>query len=666
MKKISRIAGILLAMCLLCFAGCSESKPDNVDREQPPDDGGLPQLDFIGPQQFQMTGLNEKIGVNFTKQAQWGNDWPTHYNVWYGTSPNFDDHTGHQVLPADESNLVRGEITGLTNGTPYFVWINTVYGDIGESKKPYHMETATPVGLPVAPEGVEIKNAYDGQIILEWDKHQWDSTYEVAYNTLPNQTNTTKIITGITKTPGSEKNRYRITGLNPDTWYYVWARSENANGASKYSSYVSDVPKAATSEPENPPNELTLNYGTKRIDATWPDVETASSYKLSWRKAPGVSGSSISALSDAACGAGWQCTTVLPSAGDIVSASITGLENTTYEVKVEACSTAGCVAGSSPVKELAPKPKSSETPIDFNNAAFSLGTAAAEYIFAEHKPVSPFNRGAGEVWDRLVRAKETPIGNLFTDGVLWYLNEYLDKNVDFVFLNSSYIDNSISKGDITVGGLSGAVASASRGNKVTILSMKGSDIKAIRKSLAELSGVSAGDGETLFDEAAYVTHTGSGTGGTGPWAIVSKEVNYTLQYPWPDDVMHMAFLNPPQSLSSAAGEPYYHGIIKEGTLKFKGEDFEDEKVYRIATTDFLSLGADYLILAQKNTGVEDIDIPLWHAVAEYIYDFGTVTPAIDGRIRIQGGPPGGTLGVPEGYNVYFRDNDYYDYYPELR
>jgi len=114
------------------------------------------------------------------------------------------------------------------------------------------------------------------------------------------------------------------------------------------------------------------------------------------------------------------------------------------------------------------------------------------------------------------------------------------------------------------------------------------------------------------------------------------------------------------SLPAADAEPYYRGVIKPGTLKFNGADFEDNRIYRIATTEELASGDSYLRMIQAGFNREDTSITYWHAVAEYIYDAGSVTPAIDGRIRLEGGAPGGPLGVSEGYNQFCPPGSTYD------
>jgi 2',3'-cyclic-nucleotide 2'-phosphodiesterase (5'-nucleotidase family) len=220
----------------------------------------------------------------------------------------------------------------------------------------------------------------------------------------------------------------------------------------------------------------------------------------------------------------------------------------------------------------------------------------------------------------MTRVQETALGNLFTDGAAWYVRNKLGRNdVDFVFLDGGYIDNALSKGTITVGAISGITQPDSRKDKMMFLTLTGAELKL------------------FFNDVADVVHTGRG----GPhetmyWGIVSEEVNYTIQYPKPP-----AGTSP--ELSSADSERYYHGIIKAGTLKIKNkntgvyEAVVDGNTYRICTTDFLVSGEYFLNLATLGVKEPVTDVLFWHAVAEYIYDKGTVTPSLDARIRVEGG-----------------------------
>jgi hypothetical protein len=324
---------------------------------------------------------------------------------------------------------------------------------------------------------------------------------------------------------------------------------------------------------------------------------------------------------------------IIPANAPTVSADITGLDNgTAYYVWVQSWNSQSN-KGNSPYSESATGTPLAKDPINFSNLQFVLGQAAAEYIFAQELPPSVFFPEGRPNTDRLTRVQETALGNLFTDGAAWYIRNKLEKNIDFVFLNGGYIDNALPKGTITVGTFSSIVQPDSRMvDKFILLTFSGADLK---KFFEEVAARIDDEGDV-----AGVAHTGrGGPHNTGFFGVVSREVRYTIQY-----------YKPPEGtteISSEAAEPYYHGFIKPGTLKILDRtsntyvDIADTQTYRICTTDYLAAGAYFTKLAPGlgSTDRELIDTFFWRGVAEYIYDQGTITPALDGRIKVEGGVP---------------------------
>jgi 2',3'-cyclic-nucleotide 2'-phosphodiesterase (5'-nucleotidase family) len=251
-----------------------------------------------------------------------------------------------------------------------------------------------------------------------------------------------------------------------------------------------------------------------------------------------------------------------------------------------------------------------------------LGRAAAEYIYAVDLPNSVFFPGGRPNTDRLTRVQETALGNLFTDGVAWYVRNKLGQPIDFVFVNGSLINNVLPKGTITVGTIMGITQPDARIDKIFLLTMTGAQLKLFFQDLAgKAISIEPGD-------VSGVVHTGrGGPHNTGFFGVVSREVRYTLEY-----------LTPP-AVAPADYEPYYHGWIKAGTLTINGASIVDTQNYRICTTDYLAAGEYYTALYTAGTNKTPTTVPFWQGVAEYIYDQGTVTPYLDGRIKIEGGVP---------------------------
>ena len=559
-------------------------------------------IPLTGPQSFNITGQDGALLVLWTKVADAQGVEAT-YELWYGTT---NDVSSAQQLtgegaPVVSGNLVQATISGLTNGTTYYVWVRAVFGKLGSSSfSP--AESGMPVPTPAAPTDL-LATAGETLVDLTWTAPLYAFTYQVAYSTTDSgdqpPTNAT------VKTVSDP--RAMVTGLTNGTTYTFWVLASNTNGQSSYVK-ASAAPTAATALPAVP-GPLTVTAGNKRLQAAWSAVAWATGYDLYY----GTGADPASAT---------LASTVPPSSGT-VTAMIAGLTNgTAYNVWVKAKNSVGA-SDFSAVASGTPMPQT--TPIDYSNFSFALGEATADYIFAEALPLSPFSQ-SGRVWDRLTRVKETALGDLFTDGAAWYVREkYPEQNIDFVFLNGGYINDAILKGTVSVGTILGITDPDSRAFDLVAITLSGDKVRS------------------LFDVAAAVTHTGrGGPAQTKAWAIVSKEIHYTITYPTvPEGVPDQSW---PQS--SADAEPYYHGVIKADTLKFNGAAIVDAQNYRILTTSEIAEGVNgYLDFPTSGTDKAVIPEPFWHAVAEYVYDLGSITPQLDGRIVIEGG-------VPLGPSVY--------------
>ena len=648
MRKMNRIAGILLAMVLICgFVGCGGSDSSSTTKPGPgpgpgpsPDpDPEIPSLTDSGPKHFEVVGMDGKLDIRFTKIADASGVTPK-YDLRYGISDVFENAVslGTDVLTRSKDEdtgipkgPVAGKIDGLINGVTYYVWVNAIWEGLGESS--YCMESGMPVPTPKTPTGV-VATAYEGMIEVTWNVPEYAFSYEVAWHTGTNVTN------GQVVKMNTPEPRYLITTSNLDGLpfandgksYNIWVNASNTNGTSDYTpTYVTATPVLAGAAPAAP-NSVFVEPGKKRLKVLWDAVKWASGYELYY----GTSNNPASATK----------IDIAPEMGT-VRATIGNLINgTQYNVWVKAKNS----QGSSDFSALrSGTPKEADIAINFNNLNFQLGVSAAEFQFGEILPDTPLvsSSRAGVYQDNFHRSKETPLGNLFTDSAMWYLNEYLDdfEKVDFVFLNSSFINSSISpRSPITVGSLKTIINNPLGEDRIVILEMKGSDIKALFDFAAKNSPHMGYKGN--FDY-------GGRRRSSGEWVLVSKEVNYTAEYKFVDS----AFMSGPRLSTSNTAHTeilasYFFGKIKADTLKFNGADFDDNTTYRIATTDYLE-GELYFVPMSKATKVTDTGIPYWHAVAEYIYDAGTITPtALEGRIKVEGGVPGGPLGVTQGYNKY--------------
>ena len=647
MTKMNKIAGILLAILLLCLAaGCGSDSKKTTPPPTDPGPGPVNPIPLTGPQHFEVIGMDGKLHIKFSKVTEAQNI-TAKYTLRYGTSNNFNNATslGTGVLKRDLDNNgdpkgpVYGEIENLVNGQTYYVWINAVFDGLGEST--YNMETGVPVPVPATPTGVTA-TAYEGMIEVTWDVPEYAFSYEVAWHTGTNSGG------GQVVKMNTPEPRFLITTRdlngnpfqNNGTAYNIWVNASNTAGTSSYSQYVTATPALASAAP-GIPDTVAVDPGRKHLKMTWDAVAWATKYELYY----GTSDDPISA----------QKIEIDPTIGT-VRATIANLDNgTQYHVWVKAVNSTGSSDFSVPVTGT---PKDANIPINFNNYNFQLGTATTEFQFGEILPDTPLvsSSRAGTYQDSIIRSKETPLGNLFTDSAMWYLNEYRDdiEKVDFVFLNSGLVNSSISsRSPITVGTLKTITNNPLADDKLVILSMKGSDIKA------------------LFDfAAAGAPHMGfrgnhdylSRRRSSGEWVIVSKEVNYTIEYKFVDKTLMTSGVHLSTGNDDDILKDFFYGKIKNGTLKINGTDFDDNKTYRIATTNYLEEGV-YLDPMSKAESVINTGVPYWHAVAEYIYDNIATSispPLLDGRIKIEGGVPGGPLGVNQGYNKYCPADATYD------
>jgi len=311
---------------------------------------------------------------------------------------------------------------------------------------------------------------------------------------------------------------------------------------------------------------------------------------------------------------------IIPAASPTVRADITGLSNElSYYVWVQVWNSQ-CTDGNrsyphsaNMAQSVRPQPK---PPINWNDLNFELGSATAEYIYAQDLAPSVFFPEGRPNTDRITRVQEAALGNLFCDGAAWYARKHHPaENIDFVFLNGGYIDQPLYKGTVTVGAIESMVPASSRSDFYTIITLKGTEVKA------------------LFEHAAAIRNPGRGSSNTGGWGMVSSEVNYTIVYPQPSG-----------DLTGDVIDAYY-GTLKPDTLKIKGQPVSDTAEYRVCTANYIAQGGDgytsFITAITSYPAIANVrnftTTPIWQGVCEYIYDKGVITPYLDGRVKQEGG-----------------------------
>lgn len=81
---------------------------------------------------------------------------------------------------------------------------------------------------------------------------------------------------------------------------------------------------------------------------------------------------------------------------------------------------------------------------------------------------------------------ESPLGNLTADGLIWMARKYYDVDADVSLYNSGGIRSEISKGDVTLGDV---YAVYPFDNVLSVVTMKGRDLKTLFEHMAEEGGM---------------------------------------------------------------------------------------------------------------------------------------------------------------------------------
>jgi hypothetical protein len=592
---------LLIIHCFLLAFGCAETSPDNSNSAIP----------LAGPSSVQVTANNGALVVQWTRVAPAQGIDP-YYELYYsGTSAEANNAIKCPDVPADPtSNLVRATISNLNNYQTYYIWVKAIFPGLGSSAFSPTVY-AIPIPPPSPPTGLIITPS-EAMLQLNWqDGDSGDrivtAVYEVYY-----------LANGSTEAPPDDaalvtapETGAAIHGLLNSTPYKIWLRASNTAGKSIGWISGNGTPAVQDSAPTGTPDTPTVTSGDGKLTLTWQQVSGVPKYKLYYSTTNDFSGAT-------------EFSEIILAASPIVRADITGLSNNlSYYVWVQVWNSQCVNRNSSPhsaniAQSVKPQPKPA---INWNDLNFELGSAASEYIYAQDLAPSVFFPEGRPNTDRITRVQEAALGNLFCDGTAWYMRKHFPaENIDFVFINGGYIDNALQRGRITTGSLSMVADPGARVDKLYLVTLTGLQLKI------------------FFDEVADIIHTGrGGPHETGFFGMVSAEARYTIQYRIaPEGTSH----NPPLTSHTDPATAYYlHGIIKSGTLKINGQDIVDDHLYRICTTDYVAAGEYFTTLYIEGTNKTPINKRLWEAVAEYIYDRATVSPYLDGRVKLEGGVP---------------------------
>ncbi|MGE5606623.1 MAG: fibronectin type III domain-containing protein [Bacteroidota bacterium] len=140
----------------------------------------------------------------------------TYYDVYYSTG------SSPPANPAQENITIAScTITGLINGTTYYVWVKAK-NNIGSSDFSPGA-SGTPIAAPTLTAG-------DRQITVNWNAVTGATSYQVWYGTSSDISAANQYGSDITSGTSCT-----ITGLNAGTTYYVWVKANKSSGESVFS-----------------------------------------------------------------------------------------------------------------------------------------------------------------------------------------------------------------------------------------------------------------------------------------------------------------------------------------------------------------------------------------------------------------------------------------------
>jgi len=176
------------------------------------------------------------------------------YEVYHSATNTIPGSPGQTV-----SATTTATISGLTNGTTYYVWVKPKNAN-GTGN------TSTAIsGVPIEAPGNLTLSGANQQITVSWAAVSGANSYEVYYSattTIP--ASSTYTVTGLSRT---------ITGLTNGTTYHFWVKAINANGTSVAS-------PMASGKPVGNMGTVTLVSGNGQLVVSWSAVLGADQYEV--------------------------------------------------------------------------------------------------------------------------------------------------------------------------------------------------------------------------------------------------------------------------------------------------------------------------------------------------------------------------------------------------
>ena len=178
------------------------------------------------------------------------------YEMWYGTSSTSASAVQYG---GDISSGLSAAITGLGNGTTYWIWLKAK-NDRGTSGFSPAVQ-AKPIAAASAP----TLTVGNGQISVTWTAVTGADSYDIFCGTGANRP------ASPAQTPGSSPAT--LSSLQNGTTYTVWVRGRNGTGTGAMSA-------AASAKPLGTMDTVTLAPGDRNFTASWTAVAGADSYAV--------------------------------------------------------------------------------------------------------------------------------------------------------------------------------------------------------------------------------------------------------------------------------------------------------------------------------------------------------------------------------------------------
>ncbi|HIZ90196.1 MAG TPA: 5'-nucleotidase C-terminal domain-containing protein [Candidatus Mucispirillum faecigallinarum] len=711
----------MLMLITVLLAACSEQDSKSNG------DNGLNVSSYY-PLDISPTALHERITVQFNRVSGIGAENSDaclpYYDVKIGLGDDINTAYDLGTVEPNDSLLIRFAVkktesasdstegfpffyyTELSDNTEYTIWIRSNFSKCGYGQSNWTYVKATPIPYPSQLENVKVEQG-DNHLRLSWDKKAGE-IYSVHVDDCPSKEGQ---YSKWTPALSINNNHYIIELANNSELYdgsdhSICIVSYNANGfldadnKSTWKVFGKDIfttveeksllqGKPATAAPEKPVIE-NMQGKNKRAEFSFKTAPAGSAAVSVYQAGYSTDNANYTWLE-----------TAVPFNYDTANTVVSSLENgKLYYIKLRAKN-----SFSENFVESEPVTVTPEyTPVDLNDLNQYLGTAAGDFIYAEDVPHSDFwristnfNAGGRPNTDRLVRGKETALGNLFADAVKWYGSEMTNTNPDFAWLIGDMINQGIQSSQvITTAFLQTIITSDYLDDTLVTVTLNGSDLiinddYTLNLDLYPAVGDSSNPyTKTLFGQAASVyrnNHYG-GSGGTTYngkwWGIPSSEVRYTIEYmAYSIDEFNERFntncstinkstgidsdtgalydaVNDPkkcylltyEAANPESGDPtetsvmgYKRGRIMQGSLFINNQAVYESKQYVVITTTKTAKEMYVAFLGKQLTPVLDMNnqpVTLLKAVAEYVAYKNSISPYLDGRIKLSGGVPGNT------------------------